>query len=583
MQQSGDIQHYLAVIKRRKYQFIVPSVIVFLLASLITFLLPPIYKSTATILIEAQEIPQELVQSTVSGYVEQRLQSITQLVLSRTKLLEIINRFGLYEQLRSRYTSEEIIEEMRDDIQMEPITAEIINPQSGRPGSATIAFLLSYEGKDPRKVTQVANVLASSYLEENSKNRQEKARTTFEFLENQLSQLRQEIVLTEKRIAAFKEKHINALPELMEINLQTMDRLRREIDAKEEEIKALTNRRIYLEGQLASVEPAMYNVTLDGKRVMTPKEELEALRSQYLSLRSTHSEMHPDVISIKKRVEAMESEVITRETLRELYRQLQDKEKELALLSKKYSGNHPDVIKLQKEVAGLREEVKDLAEKQTVLKAENEKPENPAYINLQTQIASTQMEIDKAQKHLTLLNKKYEDYQQRVESTPQVEQEYRALQRDYANAQAKYQETMDRLRAAREARGLEESRMAEKLTIVDPPVMPEKPDRPNRLALLLLGFVLALGSGLGFGSVAEYMDRSVRTSDELAHVAGYPVLAVVPYLESPADMVKRRRRKWVLAGGSIGLIIIGLIAVHFLYRPLDILWLKIVRRLNLSF
>jgi len=583
MQQSGDIQQYLAVIKRRKYQFILPALIVFCLASVITFLLPPVYKSTATILIEAQEIPPELVQSTVTGYVEQRLQAITQLVLSRTRLLEIINRFELYDDLKSRYTAEEIIEEMREDIKLEPITAEVINPQSGRPGSATIAFMLSYEGKDPKKVTQVANVLTSLYLEENLKNREEKARTTFEFLESQLTQLRDEIVLTEKRIAAFKEKHINTLPELMEINLQTMERLRREIDAKEEEIKTLTNRRIYLEGQLASVEPAMYNVTLDGKRVMTPKEELEALRSQYLSLRSTHSEMHPDVISLKKRVEAMESEVSTRETLRELYRQLQDKENQLALLSKKYSGNHPDVIKLKKEVDVLREEVKNLSEKQTVLKAKDEKPENPAYISLQTQIASTKMEIDKAQKDLTFLNKKYDDYQQRVENTPQVEQEYRALLRDYANAQAKYQETMNRLLAAREAKGLEESRMAEKLTIVDPPVMPEKPDRPNRLALLLVGVVFSLGSGVGFGSMAEYMDRSVRSPDELARVAGHPVLAVIPYLETPGDIFKRRRRRWAFAGGSIGLITIGLIAVHFLYRPLDILWLKIVRRLYLSF
>jgi uncharacterized protein involved in exopolysaccharide biosynthesis len=293
--------------------------------------------------------------------------------------------------------------------------------------------------------------------------------------------------------------------------------------------------------------------------------------------------MHPDVISLKKRLEAMESEVSTRETLRELYRQLQEKENELALLSKRYSKNHPDVIKLKKEVEGLREEVKTLSEKQTVLKTEDEKPENPAYINLQTQITSTQMEIDKTQKNLTQLEQKYDDYQDRVESTPQVEQEYRTLQRDYANAQAKYQETMHRLLAAREAKGLEESRMAEKFTIVDPPVMPEKPDRPNRLAILLVGMVLSVGSGVGFGSIAEFTDQSVRGPDELAQVAGHPVLAVIPYLDTLGDRLKKRRRRWALAGGCLGLVAIGLLAVHFLYRPLDIVWLKIMRRLSISF
>jgi uncharacterized protein involved in exopolysaccharide biosynthesis len=327
----------------------------------------------------------------------------------------------------------------------------------------------------------------------------------------------------------------------------------------------------------------MYTVTMDGRRVMTPKEELETLRSQYLNLSSTLSEQHPDVINLKNRLDALESEVSTRKRLRELYRELQEKENDLAQLSKTYSDSYPDVIVLKKQVAALREEVKVLSEKQTVLKTENEKPENPTYINLQTQITSTQMEIDKSQKELEVLKGRYEEYQNRVENTPRVEQESRALQRDYTNAQAKYQETMNRLMAAREAKGLEESRMAEKLTIIDPPILPEKPDRPNRLALLLVGLVLAVGSGVGFGSLTEYMDRSVRSPDTLAEIAGHPVLAVIPYLETPADRSRTLRRRFAVAGSSFGLMAIALVAVHYLYGPLDLLWLKIIRRLHITF
>jgi uncharacterized protein involved in exopolysaccharide biosynthesis len=583
MEQGGDIHQYWDVIKRRKLQIILPAALVFCLSVVVAFVLPPVYKSSATILIEAQEVPQDLVRTTVTGYVEERLQVITQIVLSRTKLTQIIRRFGLYEDLKGRYTSEEIIAKMREDITMEPVQTEVVNPQSGRPGSATIAFILSYEAKDPGQAVQVANVLTSSYLEENLRNREEKARTTFDFLKTQRAELQTEILATEAKIAEFKNNHMGMLPELMQVNLQTMERLEREISAKDEQIKTLANRKVYLEGQLATVEPVMYTVSVEGKRVMTPKEELEAMRSEYLRLRATLSDGHPDVIALKKKLDAVETEVVTREDLRKRYSELRDKEAQLVVASKKYYEKHPDVIKLTKEVTRLKAEVEELSKKQVVLKAEDEKPENPTYINLQTQITSTQLEIDNTKQDLAKLRQSYEAYQQRVESSPQVEQQYRVLERDYATAQARYQETMGRLMAAREGKGLEESRMGEKFSLVDPPVTPEKPDRPNRLAIVLIGMVLACGAGAGFGSMAEFLDQSVRRADDLAKVAGYPVLAVIPRLETARDRAKTFWKRVALVGSTVGIAVAGLAALHYFYRPLDVLWIQIVRTIHMNF
>jgi succinoglycan biosynthesis transport protein ExoP len=584
MEKDITIQHYWQIIKRRKFHILIPSGVVLLIAVIIAFVLPPIYSSGATILIEAQEIPQDLVRTTVTGYIEQRLQTITQLVMSRSRLLEIIGRFGLYEDLKEQYTTEEIVEKMREDIELVPIQAEVINPNSGKPGSATIAFTLSYEGSNPKTVAQVANVLTSLYMEENLRNREEKARTTFEFLERQLEELNSEILQTESQIAGFKKQHINELPELMQLNLQTMERLQREISSLEESIKTLKNRKIYLEGQLATVEPMMYAVTIGGRRVLTPKEELEVTRSEYLSLAATHAEGHPDVVALKKKLEAMEKELAIRDDLRARYHELSDKENQLAKLSEQFSEKHPDVIKLKKEIAQLREEAKALSENQTVMKAvEDEQPENPSYINLQTQIESTQMEINNATEDLKRLRERYEDYRKRVENTPQVEQEYRILQRDYANAQTKYQETKNRLLAAKEAKGLEESRMGEKFTLIEPAIVPEMPSKPNRLAILLIGLVLAAAAGIGFGALSEYMDQSVREANELTRVSGHPVLAVIPYLETPADVARKRRKKWALAGSAVGLIIVGIIVLHYVYGPLDVLWIKFERHIHISF
>jgi len=582
MEQNADIRQFWDVVKRRKFQIVIPAIVVFSLAAIIAFILPPVYKSSGTILIEAQEIPRDFVRSTMTGFVEERLKMISQLVLSRVRLQEIINRFGLYENLKSRSTKEAIIKKMREDIRMETIQAEVLDPQSGRPGSATVAFTLSYEGRNPAKVAKVANVIASLYLEENLKNREERTRGIFDFLETQLAELRSELLHTETQIAAFKNKHLSELPELMQLNLQTMERFDREINAKRELIKTLTNRKIYLEGQLATLEPMLNSVSLGGKRIMTPKEELRALQSQYMSLSATLSENHPDVISVKKRLEAMKGEVTTRDDLRDLYRELRDKKSELVLTSKRVSTRHPDVIRLKKEVARLKADVAALSEKQTVLKVEDEKPKNPSYISLQTQIVSTQMEIDNAHKELKPLKVKYDDYQKRVENSPQVEQQYRILKRDYANAQAKYQETMNRLLAAREARGLEESRMAEKFTLVDPPVMPEKPYKPNRLAILLIGLVLAAGSGVGFGSIAEVMDQSVRQTRELAKIAGHPVLAAIPYWETSLDRTRKRRKKLAFGAGMVGIMVAGVAALHYFYRPLDILWIQVMRKFSIG-
>jgi uncharacterized protein involved in exopolysaccharide biosynthesis len=218
-------------------------------------------------------------------------------------------------------------------------------------------------------------------------------------------------------------------------------------------------------------------------------------------------------------------------------------------------------------VARLRKEIKSLSASQGSLKVDDATPENPAYITIKTSITSTKMEIDTAQKELQLLQEKYAEYQRRVENTPKVEQKYIDLQRDYTNAKQKYQDNMAKLLTAREAQGLEEGQLGEKFTILDRATVPTAPDKPNRLALVLLGVVLAAGAGLGFGSVAEYLDHSVHRADELAGVVGQPVLAAIPYFETPEDVTRARRRKVLFACSALGLLVLGTGAVIFFRAP----------------
>lgn len=581
MEQQVEIGQYIQVLRRRKWYFLVPAAVVFAVVALVAFLLPPSFRSEATILIETQEIPESFIQSTVTGYIEERLQTISQIVLSRQNLLEVIQRFNLYADERESRTTEEIIGGMREDITMEPVQAEVINPRSGRPGTATVAFTVAFEGRQPQKVTQVTSTLVSLYLEENLRTRKEKAETTYDFLEKQLADLKLQIEQTEEEIARFKEAHLRELPELMQLNLQTLERLQKEIDAKQERMRTLADRKIYLQGQLATIEPVRYTVSTEGGRTMTPEEELKLLKNQYLSLTAVQSEKHPDVIALKRKIEALEKEVDTKSLLRETSGLLESKRLELVRLKERYTDKHPDVIRTEREVEQLEQELIDLESRQ-VLQRDSERgdPENPAYINLTTQITSTEMDIENERREIAELRRKYAEYQRRIELTPQVEQEYRALERNYANAQAKYQETLSKLMAAREAKGLEESAMAEKLTLIDPPTLPEKPFKPNRLALLLIGMVLATGVGVGTGSLAEFLDRSVHSSDELGSLTGLPILVTVPYLETREDRTRRLRRRIIWSIGCLLLIGSALLIVHLFIEPLDILWYRLLQRLQ---
>jgi len=567
MENDVHVRHYLDVIKRRKFHFVIPAIIVFFAAATIAFMLPPVYKATATIVIESHAVSENLVHSAVSGYIEERLNELSQRVLSSRNLLMTIERFGLYTDLRDENTSQKLVEEMKEDILIEHLTTNVLSERSGREFPITTSFTVSFEGEKPEKLADVANHLTSLFLEQDASNREEKADTTIKFLEKRLAGLRSEIQETEAKLAAFKEKHFTELPELMELNLRTMDQLERRMDNLEQQIKDLKNRKIYLEGQLVLLAPTMHRVTADGKKILTPKEELSVLRSQYLTLSASLSENHPDVIKLKKKLEALEGEVGTHQELRQLQSELYDKEHQLELLRKRVSPKHPDAVRLQKEVLLLQQELQELSKSQKALKLSDEKPENPAYINLQTRVAATEMEIEATRKQLQQLEEKYEEYRNRVESSPKVEQEYLDLQRDYTNAQNNYQETENRLRVAQEAKGLQEDRMAERFNLVGPATLPVEPYKPNRLAIVLLGLVLAVGSGTGFGSFSEYMDHSVHTADELAEIAGHKVLTIIPYWETSHEVTRKRRRIWVLVGSSVAIAAVALVALNFLHTP----------------
>lgn len=568
-EQTKSLQDYFDAFRRRRAQIAAIFVVIFGIGAIVALAWPPTYRSAATILIEEQQIPAELVQSTVTSYAAQRIQTISQRVMTRSNLMDIITKFNLYADERKRETAEDVLERMRKDIQLEMISADVVDPRSGRPMPATIAFSLAFNGENPEQVQKVANELTTLYLQENIKTRTSKAQETLTFLSDEANRLNQQIADLEKRLADFKSAHADNLPELQPLLREQITRTERDLTDTETQIRSLQDRRFYLQGQLGQLDPY-------GEDVQTsPGARLKALRTEYATAVARYSADHPDVLRLKREIESMERETGEVNTRDALLEQIATLKTELASVREKYSAEHPDVIRLQRQIEGLEA---DLAKAPAGGADTRRSPDNPAYVTLQAQLNSTDNEIQSLRTKRAELEKKRVEYEQRLTSMPQVEGEYRTLARDLENATSKYKEIRAKQMQAQVAQQLETESKGERFTLIDPPVLPEEPIKPNRPAILFLSLVLALGSGIGYAAVAESVDSTVRGAKGVLATLQVAPLAVIPYLATDGEIAAQRRYRRMLVLGALGVVLLAVVLVHFFVSPLDVLWFRALRK-----
>jgi len=370
------------------------------------FVWPPTYQSSATILIEAQEVPAELIQSTVTSFAAQRIQVISQRVMTRTNLVEIMDKYGLYKDDRKRKTIEEVLGKMRSDISIDMITADVVDPRTGRPAAATIAFTLGFKSENPVQAQKVAGEMTTLFLNENLKSRTEGAAETYDFLTAEANRLKKEITRHESQLAEFKERHLNTLPESRALNEQSLARAEQELANIGTQIQSSKERKIYLEGQLPLLDPYA------GGEIMSPGARLDALRTEYIRVSSRYSPDHPDVTSIKREIKALERETGNYASPDDLMAQISLLQQELVTTKQLYTDEHPDVRNIKRQIAALEEELKN-PPASSAPKFTPANPDNPAYVNLQTQLAAADSEIRSYTTRRTQLLEKIAEYEDR--------------------------------------------------------------------------------------------------------------------------------------------------------------------------
>ena len=583
-QEFKGLGDYLAILNRRKKQFILPALIILLISIALAAGLPSVYRSEATILIEQQEIPTDLVRSTVTSYAGERIQMISQKVMTSENLGKIIDDYGLYKKERENTSLIMLVEKIRKDISLEMISADVVDPRSGRPTTATIAFKLSFSHRNPRVAQKVTNELVSLYLNENLRRRTQSAVETSGFLAVEADKLKNQVSGLEIRLAQFKESNINNLPELQQLNIQLMERAERDLRDTDQQIRALAERKIYLQSELAQMSPTSTLYSATGERVLGAEDRLKSLQAKYVSLSARYSPSHPDLIKMGKEIEALKKETGAGTDVTELQRQLKELNVEIASLSERYSAEHPDVRKLQRAIdstqAALDKGLKEQQQNEAI--AAVSKPDNPAYIQLQAQLHAAEGELRSLNQSKVELKAKIADFEQRLLNSPRVEREYRDLTRDYDNALAKYREVKAKQQEAELAEALERERKGERFSLIEPPQLPEKPAKPNRLAILFLGFVFSIAGGIGIVAVAESLNDSIKTPQELVNVIGAPPLVVIPYIENAVDQARRQRMRMSLVVSVLVLGVGTLTAFHFVVMPLDVAWFVMLRRLGLA-
>jgi polysaccharide biosynthesis transport protein len=575
-----DTREKLLSYWRRRKAFLLVAGAGTVVTVLLAVFLPSTYQSTATILIEQQEIPQELVRSVITSFADQRVQVISQRVMTTQNLLALIERYDLYPDIRERQPREVLLAKMRGDIGMHMISADVIDPRSGRPTQATIAFSVAYQSRSPELALKVANELTSLYLNENLTSRTQLSQQTSAFFTEESNRQSAHITELDKNLATFKEKHQDELPELAQLNIQTAERTELELRDAENRIAALDSQRVLLQAQLAQISPNTQVFSDSGQRVYGAEDRLKALKSQLADYKARYAPDHPDVISTQREVDGLEKEVHAEDGTADRVRQLSDAKAQLASALEKYSPEHPDVVRLQREIDSLQKAV-DGDAGAGLEKIKRDHADNPVYVQVKGQLDALTVDRETAVKKRDELHAKFDDYERRMSKSPEVERQFREMARELETAQFKYQEILSKQTEVQVSQNLETERKGEKFTLIEPPQPPEKPISPNRKLIVAVGVLMAAVLAAGAVVLLESIDATVRGPNDIRQLFEVPALASIPNIVTAADRKRRKhfiRYSW---GGAGCAVLLATIVVHVLIRPLDVVWLSLLRRFGM--
>jgi polysaccharide chain length determinant protein (PEP-CTERM system associated) len=504
-------EDYLRVLKARRWWLLLPFFAGWALVWAVSWVLPASYRSETVILVERQKVPEQYVVPNIAVDLQERLQSMTQQILSRTRLEKIIEEFHLYSNEKGHAGPDQVVDRMRKDIAIDLVEAP------DHKGELT-AFKISYSAPNAKLAQEVTSELTSLFIDENLRAREQQSESTTSFLQNQLANARKDLDEQEAKLKEYKTQYLGQLPEQLQSNVQILSGLQAQLQSAAQSLDQAKQQKIYLDSLDSHYQSLSSDVgATDGKGVLSNEDELRKLKNQLADYRARYTDSYPDVVRLKEQIATLEK--------------MKSTDDAQAAKNGKGDGPHPT----------------SYAELQAM----------SPMMQVEGQIKANELEITNRQKEVADLQQQVDAYRGRLNLTPLREQQLADLTRNHQQALENYQSLLAKEMQSELATNLEKRQEGEQFSVIDPPSLPLKPFWPNRLDLSLMGLAAGLVLAIAATLAIEISQNRVRNEKDVASFV--PILAGVPLIVSPRQQVRARRRVWLEAAAASCLFLVMLV------------------------
>jgi succinoglycan biosynthesis transport protein ExoP len=533
-QASPEFSDYIHAIARRKALLFGIAIPIAVLAILMSLTLPDIYTSSGLIEIDEPSAAQSLSVQAGNGesdYADQYVQNLTGIVLTDANLRKLNELHKLYPEEEESAARKRL----RRDINVKIVTTPILDPRTGREREVVDAFTISYDNKVPEKAQKGATWLVAQFLAEHRRQRQGRATNAAEFYAKEAERVRTHVAQLESKLADFKKANYGQLPELTQVNMTIMDRTEAQIQQNDMQARSLRQDRVFLMAQLEQQRSAGPDAA-----------SLRQLEDQYNRMRSTYDDGHPDMIALRRQIDSLKygTSAGAGTSLRS---QLNQKRATLAEARQRYGEEHPDIKKLQRDIATLETRMKS-GERGDVEMSDG----TPVGMQLRTQISAIDSQLASIEAQNVGLRAKLAAIEKNVVATPQVEREYANATRDLSIARSKYEQLLNRQMDAEVSESAIVGGRADEFRLVQAPMLPSVPGKPQRLAILLIGLVASVILALTATVAAEALDPKVRGARDVRELLLVSPLVAIPTIRNSRS---RRRNAWRFAAATASAVI----------------------------
>jgi succinoglycan biosynthesis transport protein ExoP len=518
---ARSFEEYWEIAKRRRWLILATVFVCWVLVWGFGWLIPPTYESEAEIIVEQQQVPTDYVTPNVSTTAEEQLQTMTQQILSRTRLQGIIDQYHLYShqnKILAMFEPSDHVQQMRKDINIDLVETP------GREQQLT-AFKITYGARTPETASAIVGQLASFFINQNMITQQERSQSTTSFLSTQLADAKARLDKQEEQVRAFKAQHLGELPDQLQSNVQILSGLQAQLQNVQAGLDRSQQQKLYLESIIQQYQSAQSTLDAGGDSTVSPPaldKELKDLRMQLAQERSQYTDSYPDVIALKDQIKKTEA------------------------LKKQIDAEIAKNQKSQKSGDGMTAT--------TAAEVQNGQP--TAMMQIESQLKANQLQIQSEKKAEQQLEARIGQYQARLNMTPVTEQELAEVSRGYNEAKANYISLLQKQNESQLATNLEQNQQGEKFSLVDPASLPSLPSKPNHILISLGGLAFGLALAAGLTILLEVTGARIRQEKDLEGLVPVRVLVGIPHISTPQEHQQRMARRWLERGVAIAIVLL---------------------------